>query len=317
LTEKFTYTANIGNDNKQMTSPPPLWSDFDPNSKFAMMARRAKQVNDSSFCETMRKVFDHDSKTLPMERFKVWASSLIIPIANTFKCHEQISYALNLANLYPEAKRAITDPIVGCTQQDFDSMFKVFDNANISMNRIQALYGLSFGTNNQLFNDIRENNISSVIEIGAGIGDMADVCRKLGYHGQYTVYDFPELLKLQKWYHHNQPGLLHGTNKYVSQPEDVNSADLCIATWSLTEMPFALRDELVDRLIDTPRWLVAFSNKIFGYDNHEYIMNVLLPKLGVTEDQLSLIPVVYDNVNWDNWEGGTYYLYIDKTKHTS
>ncbi len=317
MTEKFTYTASVGNDNKQMTTPAPLWSDFNPDSEMARLARQAKQRNGRDFWEKMCRVFDHDAKTLPMERFKVWASSLIIPIANTFKCHEQISYTLNLANLYPEAKRAITDPIVGCTQQDFDTMFKVFDNANISMNRIQALYGLSFGTNNQLFNDIRENNISSVVEIGAGIGDMADVCRCLGYHGQYTVYDFPELLKLQKWYHHNLPGLLHGTNKYVSRPEDVNSADLCIATWSLTEMPFPLRDELVERLIDTPRWLIAFSNRIFGYDNHDYIMNVLIPKLGATPDQVSLIPVVYDNVKWENWDGGTYYLYIDKTKHTS
>lgn len=300
-----------------MTAPAPLWSDLDPNSKFASMARRAKQINDASFWETMRKVFDHDIQTLPLERFKVWASSLIVPITNTFKCHEQISYTLDLANRYPRAKRAITDPIVGCTQEDFDTMFRVVDNLNINMNRMQALYGLSFGTDNRLFHDLLDNNIRSIVEIGAGVGDMADVCRSLGHTGEYTVYDFPELLKMQKWYHHNLPGLLHGTNKYVSRPEDVNSADLCIATRSLTEMPFALRDELVDRLIDTQRWLIAFSNKIFGYDNHEYIMNVLLPKLGATEDQVSLIPVVYDNVTWENWDGGTYYLYIDKTKHTS
>ena len=318
MAETFTYTANIGGDDGRLTSPPPIWSDFDPNSKYSMIARNAKQRNGPDFWDKMRSVFEHDLETLPMSRFKVWASSMIVPIVNTFKTHEQLCHVLGLASFYDAIKRAITDPIVGCTQQDFDSMFRVVDNLNISMNRVQALYGLSFGTDNSVVFDLLDGQVNSIVELGAGIGDMADVCRQMGFTGDYTIYDFPELLNIQKWYHKNIPNHNFTKNKYIWRPEEVQPADLCIATWSLTEMPILLRDELVSRLRDTPRWLIAFSNKIFGFDNYDYIMNVFLPQIGADSSQANLIPVVYDGVSWENWDGGTYYLYVDKTKqHTS
>jgi hypothetical protein len=206
---------------------------------------------------------------------------------------------------------ALSEPGVGCTPEDFDAMFRVFDNSNITMNRAQAYYGLEYGSSWDILNYVEE--IKTVVEIGAGIGDMADVLRKTGYTGEYTIFDFPELLEMQRWYHKNIDTVLHSNNKYIADVSDLSSADLVIATWSLTEMPLELRDKVVSKLIDTPRWLVAFSNSIFGYNNYEWVMNDLIPKLGVGPRQYSLKEIRFDNIPWDKWDGGTYYLYIDKT----
>lgn len=311
MSEMFNYVSGAPAVDQRMISQPPIWSDFDPNSKMAVMARNAKQVNDSNFWNNMRQVFEHDLNTLPIQRVKVWASSLIVPIVSRHRVYEQLGIALREAKQYPDVKEALEEPMVGCTPADFDAMFRVVDNYNITMNRAQAYYGLTYGSNSEILD--KASQINSVVELGAGIGDMADVFRKLGFAGSYTIFDFPELLEIQKWYHQNINSELHRNNKYTADVNELSSADLVIATWSLTEMPLELRDNVVSKLIDTPRWLIAFSNSIFGIDNNDWIMNVLIPKLGAKPHQISLKEVRYDNVPWEHWDGGTYYLYIDKT----
>lgn len=78
--------------------------------------------------------------------------------------------------------------------------------------------------------------LNSIVEFGGGYGAMARLVRRLGFRGEYIIYDLPELAALQAFYLSNVkiPALIRVTdeNTFPDPPD----ADLLIACYSLSEI---------------------------------------------------------------------------------
>jgi hypothetical protein len=273
---------------------------FDQESDWSKKMLMAKKNNTVDFWPQMVEVFNNDIQTLPLEFFKVWASVMIVPLISTPKHMEYIQLCTHEIRNDEVYHEALKEPMIGINEHLFKHMYSVFDNYPTSMNRIHHMSHL-------IISDFKRQDLCKmdrIIEIGAGSGDMADIIFKLGFTGEYVIYDLEPLTKIHKYYH-NELG--HRNIKYITNPDELESGDLCIATWSLTEMPLDLRSNIINKLCDTKNWLLCYSDKIFNYSNKDWIDTVFLDSLNISLDfsHMWRIPVP-----WMPWDGGTEYLVI-------
>lgn len=86
--------------------------------------------------------------------------------------------------------------------------------------------------------DIRD--LQWIVEFGGGYGAMAKIAYNLGFHGVYTLVDFPEFLFLQEHYLST-----HGIEAEYVSPANAShlsgDPDLFIALFSLSEAPIGTR----------------------------------------------------------------------------
>lgn len=272
-----------------------IWSDNDENSPYSQKMREAKKVNDSTFWTQMREVFAHDATTLDLNKFKLWASTAIIPLWSIHPIKEFFDIVTDVAVEDDRYHAALTEPFVGCTKEDFDKHFRIDERNDYSANRAQLLSHLIIcGW------DIESlSKLDSIVEIGAGIGEMTDIVHKLGFEGKYSILDFPEVHTLQK-HLHDTIGIPNV--EYVTDLDNFPVADLGIACFSFTEMPLEERSKIIERMSQTKNWLIIYSKHIFGIDNESYIKDFV--KNFPNHD------VDFFDVPFMNWDGGTKYLSI-------
>lgn len=280
----------------------PLWSGGSYISPWTQKMENAKRRNDAQYWPIMRTVFAHDLATLPLERFKVWSSVWNVPFVHSNIPEAYVYEYLHAlrespySNLY---KNAAQDPIVGCTESDLYTFLAPFLNDNATATRIQHLAHLLLcGYTPDVL-----SRMSTIVELGSGIGEMPDIIYKLGFRGKYYIFDLPEIGQLQSWYH-QQLGHTQITHTSDVQALPTN-ADLCIATWSFTEMPLVLRAQLMQQIGKTEQWLIAYSKHIFGIDNEAYLEQVFIPQVRTPETLVQRIDVPYMP-----WDGGTQYLTV-------
>jgi len=118
--------------------------------------------------------------------------------------------------------------------------------------------------------DYRE--LYNVIEIGGGYGAMCVSLYDKGFNGKYILYDFPEMLELQK-YHISKRNLNNKDIKYTSNIDDINISgepSLLIALWSLSEIPLYERIDLEKNIYGFDYYLIAFQSEFDGVDNRKY-----------------------------------------------
>ena len=291
MPEYFSYKALPPKEDPAITQPGPLASDQQTFDK--MMS--AKQANDINYWPTMREVFATDFANLPKERFKVWASVMTVPLMSRNRFFEYLNIVTSWASSDATVRNALVDVGIGMSEDDF-KIYKVFDDFPTTMNRVQHMAHLAI--NGWGPNELAK--LDTIVELGGGIGDMADIVYKMGFTGKYILYDFPEVGAIQKWYHDKlgRKNVMH-----TSELSDLVSADLCIATWSFTEMPLDLRAKIMDKIGNTKNWLIAYSNTIFGFDNDKYITEEFAPLF--KEHNLE-----YTDIPFMNWDGGTKYLSV-------
>lgn len=106
------------------------------------------------------------------------------------------------------------------------------------------------------------SKLSAICEIGAGYGAMALICRRLGFSGQYFIYDLPEMVEIQKHY-------LGGNGIMALWELPKKSCDLFIACHSLSEMPVNEREKLLSQ-VETNAYLFASSYEFEGVDNQTW-----------------------------------------------
>lgn len=294
MSEMFVYNTTR-EEEASMTHPAPLFPDFDPNSPLAKELIQVKKDNDETFWPRMRKIFEHDLNTLPMERFKVWASVWTVPFNSRLRWTNFVKATLSKIDdpLYAEA---LKEPLIGYTENDFRQLFSVFDDFPTTSNRIQAMAHLVICdyTAEQL------SKMDTIIEFGGGIGDLADIIQKLGFKGKYILYDLPEVGRIQKYYHDR---IGHKNILHTSNLDDLCNADLCIGTWSFTEMPIDLRNQIMERVGGTKNWLLAYSNDIFKIDNNKYITEEFVPRFKNHDIEYIDLPFI-------QWHGGEKYLIV-------
>ena len=103
------------------------------------------------------------------------------------------------------------------------------------------------------------DELSTIVEFGAGYGTMAMLCRRLGFTGRYVTQDFPELMLLQEFYLTNV-GI--DDVECGGTPEDI---DLFIALFSKSETELEYRT-----MLDASNYLIGYQPKWDGWDNEEY-----------------------------------------------
>ena len=287
-------TFNI-NTNPNKDIAPPLFPDFNSNSEMAQKMIKVKQENGPDFWPVMREVFAHDLKTLPKTRFKAWASVWTIPFMATARHSDYIRLSLTAA-MQPIYHEALIDRGVGMNQQDYE-YFRMFSDLPTTMNRIQAMS--HFIINGWTPEKLR--GINKIVELGGGIGDMCDIAYKLGFEGEYKIYDFPEVNQLQEYY---MGELGNDKAKFTSDINDLSDADLVIGTWSFTEMPLDLREKIMMKIGGSKNWLIAYSNQIFSLDNDAYINKTFLPLVKGDKD------VKFTAIPFMPWDGGANYVSV-------
>lgn len=117
-----------------------------------------------------------------------------------------------------------------------------------------------------------------IVEFGGGYGSMARLIRKLNFKGEYCIYDIPEFSSLQKFFLKAIGGLDFNTyflNKVVDLDKKVKSFQrkgkgVFIATWSLSESPVVLRDEIKNLARDIEYILIAYQREFSGINNRDY-----------------------------------------------
>lgn len=134
---------------------------------------------------------------------------------------------------------------------------------------------------------IRFSDHQTVIEFGGGYGNMPRLMDKLGYQGSYLIFDFPEFGALQHFYlggvqmsHGNLDQWNRGEGKQctVSEWRDLENAmvqvdlskSLFMATWSLSEAPFAIREPMLNAVEGVKSILIAFQSYFEDLANVEY-----------------------------------------------
>ncbi|HVN45795.1 MAG TPA: putative sugar O-methyltransferase [Steroidobacteraceae bacterium] len=124
-----------------------------------------------------------------------------------------------------------------------------------------------------------------VVEFGGGYGGFFRLLRNLEYRDRYVICDLPAMCALQRFYLRNlfptEPGARPPANvQWISkdvaaalQRETASSASwpsLFIATWSLSETPLTVRNEVASVLDGFTYILCAYQRSFGGYDNVQY-----------------------------------------------
>lgn len=109
----------------------------------------------------------------------------------------------------------------------------------------------------------RVEDLRTIYEFGAGYGALALLAHRMGFRGEYYVYDLPEFVLLQRWFLDQ-----HGIQVHHTTRRPVN-ADLFVALYSISEVPLALRSDWLSTC-QAQSYLLLYSGRFADYDNAEW-----------------------------------------------
>lgn len=133
----------------------------------------------------------------------------------------------------------------------------------------------------EYFSGIHVDTLDLVYEFGGGYGSMARLFYQLGFRGHYLIQDLPGFSALQRFYidslgYYKKKGHL----SCIDDPDSVGAAlteqasgagrKMFLATWSLSETPISVRDQVLQRVRRFDYLLVAFQHRFEDIDNLEY-----------------------------------------------
>lgn len=126
------------------------------------------------------------------------------------------------------------------------------------------------------------SSIESIFEFGGGYGAFACVAARLGFWGKHTIFDFPELAILQRWYH-KQLGLIKDM-EYITElaaiPAPVDAYyDVFIAIHSLDETSLEYREQIL-RTVNAGHYLIWFTNNWGDINNETWFLNFFENEFG-------------------------------------
>lgn len=124
---------------------------------------------------------------------------------------------------------------------------------------------------NNYLNIFIPNEITHLIEVGGGYGNLARLCRSYGYCGKYSIIDFPEMNVIQKTYlKHNSITNVHFytlNDSWIPNEEDIS---MLISAYSINEMPLITR-KVIEPLYQHFNYLFfAYNSSFGGVDNFDY-----------------------------------------------
>jgi len=115
----------------------------------------------------------------------------------------------------------------------------------------------------------RIENLKRIYEFGGGFGALALLTHRLGFKGEYTVYDLPEFALLQRWYLAQ-----YGIAVRHAEAGKIVDADLFVAAYSISETPIEFRDAFMANL-KAGSYLFLYSSQFAEYDNAAWFARVM------------------------------------------
>lgn len=132
----------------------------------------------------------------------------------------------------------------------------------------------------------RVDGFRSVIEFGGGYGSMCRLFANLGFRGRYLIIDLPAFTALQEYYLESigirilTPGEYRAGEHGVLCLSDLDalrdlvdgqSGSLFLATWSISEAPLPVRQQVLDGIADSfDACLIAYQPRFEDVDNTGY-----------------------------------------------
>lgn len=121
---------------------------------------------------------------------------------------------------------------------------------------------------------IEITNLKSIIEFGGGYGSTCRLLYTMGFKGKYTIFDVPEFLALQRYFLSMLDFYKKYTIKLTEKLDEVDqNADICIMTWSLSEVPIVLREQFLNKIGKPSYFLIAYQKDFGNVDNIQYFKN--------------------------------------------
>jgi len=226
-------------------------------------------INENIFWSETKKKFEKETDLLT---FKNWEVVRTIPIyvENEFKEMYSAEVTTLLQQLkFPEIDKWIgilKEPFLGHTEQSYSRVaHTIFNNVQCSSWTLKSAHHLL--TFEQMSGK-SIHNYDQIVDFGSGIGEVARIIRDLQFKGDYYIYDLPEVSRISKFY----VGETVKTVDHFSQiPQNKNT--LFIGTWSLSEVPFNYRDQIIAHLKGSD-FLIVFQNTCFDYNNFLYFTEI-------------------------------------------
>lgn len=116
---------------------------------------------------------------------------------------------------------------------------------------------------------LRIEDLSTIVEFGGGYGVMCLIAHRLGFSGEYHIYDLSEFSLLQQYYLENAG--LDCSNVKFHQIDNgrfavpPRNADLLIGTYSLSEVNSQMREAFFDTV--SPKLVLIAHQNIYGGEN--------------------------------------------------
>ncbi|MGN6494931.1 MAG: putative sugar O-methyltransferase [Agriterribacter sp.] len=159
-----------------------------------------------------------------------------------------------------------------------------------SGNLIHHLYSLKVFLENT---NIKLDDINQVIEFGGGYGSLCRLFYKASFKYEYLIFDLPIFLTLQEYYlkgifsnnlkvegvqiQHNIPVnvdkavyLTHDNKEFQKLIRQDPNTTVCIALWSLSESPLAVREKFLSSIGEPSFYLIAYQTSFENIDNKKY-----------------------------------------------
>ncbi|MDT8397311.1 MAG: putative sugar O-methyltransferase [Pseudomonadales bacterium] len=120
------------------------------------------------------------------------------------------------------------------------------------------------------FSQLDIANFDSIIEFGGGYGRLCQMAYMLGFKGQYTIFDLPEVSAIQRYYLKSQGILTANCVSDLSQVQPLSEGrQLFIALWSFSETPVDFR-KTIEPVIDKCNAVLIGYNELPELDNVNY-----------------------------------------------
>jgi len=232
---------------------------------------------------TTNEVWTYLKQVLAQEKdlryFKNWATLTSIPLYNRNDGWD--FYSKDTLRLLKERqdlnlwKYAIREPIVGHTETSYSHIRKFINEMECSTWTLKAANHL---LQYEKLSGKSIYDYEQIVEFGAGIGETSRLIRDLEYKGDLYIYDLPEISRISSYYLTQLGKKFINVGHYNEIPNDKTT--LFIATWSLSEVPFEYRNEIVEHFKNKD-FLISFQNNL-GYNNWDYFNNVFPDKAKVT-----------------------------------
>jgi hypothetical protein len=217
-------------------------------------------------------------------------------VGNADYVREELDFLKNLPDWNERWENALQESIVGhpTYYDDFPSSSGNLIHQAYHLAQFEKLTGIDIG------------QASFIFEFGGGYGSMCRLVHSLNFKGRYVIFDLPPLSALQLFFL-NMNGISSiASNAYFENDSNdvicvfelkhletiladyVNISDaVFIATWSLSETPISLRQDILSLVKRFNAFLVAYQGYFGNIDN-----------MGFFDEWVNSTK----NVEWHSWK---------------